>query len=169
MTLVGQLEMDGLVSVCADPWQDSSPSRVGAPEALESSAAPSGGLFVATDLQWWTTHEPNSFARDNALDDVMYRRLDPEYFAWLWSRAQLVIQAFDAGRIDRAAFDTVITRWAWIYRWAIDTWGREVLDEAIRTSEPRTYQPPTISSLPRLNPHYASVVFWMSRHATSGR
>jgi len=169
MSLVGQLEIGTLDSAYADPWPDSSPSRMGARKAPEPPAAPTGGLFVATDPQWWTTHEPNIFARDNALDDVMYRRLDPDYFAWLWSRVQLVIQAFDAGRIDRPAFDTVITRWAWIYRWAIDTWGREVLDEALRTSEPRIYKPPTISSLPRLNPHYASVVFWMSRHATSGR
>lgn len=143
MSLVTQVEMNPVVPACADPLPDFSPAPVPETARLESRDRDvEMTLFVATDLRWWGSDEPNVFARDTELDGVMYRRLDPAYFSWLSSRVQLVIAAYDARRIDRPAFDSVITRWAAIYRWALATWRSDALSAATRAHDPRLYAPP---------------------------
>jgi len=150
MSLTGQIEKTKIGSACADPLPDSSPTRgpAAAPPA-PPVARPATGLFVATDLRHWATDEPNIFASDTKLDGVMYRKLDTEYYAWLWSRVQCVIAAFDAHRIERAAFDSVIDRWAAIYKWALDTWGPEALNAAAQAGDPRLYSPPRAATILR--------------------
>ena len=58
--------------------------------AKSSAHAPDGDspscLFVSTSLATWTTANPEQFARDFQINDTVYRRLDPEYYAWLRSR-----------------------------------------------------------------------------------
>ena len=51
--------------------------------------APQETLFVSTALARWVTHEPERIARDFQINDTVYRRLDPEYYAWLRSRMNL--------------------------------------------------------------------------------
>lgn len=131
------------ISQAAPPCSNSSPapalaSVVPAPPV----ARPMTALFVATDLRWWGTDEPKLFAADTELDGVMYRRLDPAYYAWLWSRVQLVIAAYDARRIGRPGFDGVIARWSAIYKWAVDHWGADALSAAESPHNPRLYSPP---------------------------
>jgi len=128
-------------SACADPWSDfpSTPARE-APDAPAPATAATA-LFVATDLQFWPTDEPEIFARDTELDGVTYRKLDPAYFSWLSSRVRLVIAAYDAHRIERPAFDAVITPWCSIYKWALDTWSPDAVTAAER-ADSRLYIPP---------------------------
>ena len=46
-------------------------------------------LFVSTSLDTWMAGNPEIFARDVQINDTAYRRLDPDYYAWLRSRMRL--------------------------------------------------------------------------------
>lgn len=149
MSLTGQIEKTKIGSACAGPLLDSSPTPALARDvpALPAVAPRTAALFVATDLRHWATDEPEIFSRDTELDGLMYRKLDTEYYAWLWSRVQLVIHAYDAHRIERPAFESVIDRWAAIYKWALDTWGPEAV--AANSGDPRLYSPPRAATILR--------------------
>jgi hypothetical protein len=99
-------------------------------------------LYVATDLSSWKTDRAATFSRDVQINDTAYRRLDPEYFAWLRSKLTLAKEAADKGRIDRAAFDDLRIRFQEIEAWALEHFGAQSLLVAIRAHEPRLYCPP---------------------------
>jgi hypothetical protein len=103
-------------------------------------------IYVATDLGFWKTDSPSAFCRDVQIDDTAYRRLDPEYFAWLRSRVALAKEAASLGRIDRAGFEELRRRFAEIEAWALDHFGPQAVLAAIRTLEPRAYVPPRAES-----------------------
>ena len=69
-----------------------------------------GCLFVSTSLATWTTASPEQFARDFQINDTVYRRLDPEYYAWLRHKLTLAEKALEAGKIDYEAFDTLLEK-----------------------------------------------------------
>ena len=62
-------------------------------------------LYAATNLDSWETDKPRHFARDVGIDGVYYRRLDPEYYAWLRHKMALAKKALETGRLGPAAFD----------------------------------------------------------------
>jgi hypothetical protein len=101
-----------------------------------------GALYVATDLRSWRTEEPLAFCRDVQINDTAYRRLDPEYFAWLRSRLTLAEEAAGLGRIDPAGFEELRGRFQAIEAWALDHFGPQAVLAAIRTLEPGVYVPP---------------------------
>lgn len=76
-----------------------------------------------------------------------YRRLDPEYFAWLTIRAEKLRSMADAGKLSRADFLTASSRWAAVRAFAEQFWEPEVLEAArermvsLESSE-RPYPPP---------------------------
>ena len=125
-------------------------------EAIESPAAlamaatvrtsPPGGtdvqLFVSTSLQSWETSKPHLFARDVQLDDVAFRRLDPEYFAWLRSRVQALKGSLAAGRISQEAFNEIRTRFNALQEQAITIFGEQALRDALRGFDLANYRPP---------------------------
>jgi hypothetical protein len=53
------------------------------PSVIPAATATSAHMFVSTALDLWWTDRPEGFARDFQINDTVYRRLDPEYFAWL--------------------------------------------------------------------------------------
>jgi hypothetical protein len=99
-------------------------------------------LYVATDLRSWRTTDPSVFCRDVQINDTAYRRLDPEYFAWLRSRLALAKEPAKSGRIDPAAFDELGNRLTGIEAWALDHFGAQTIMAAIRNLTPRAYDPP---------------------------
>jgi hypothetical protein len=99
-------------------------------------------LYVATDLSTWAPKCPDSIARDCQIDDVVYRRLDPEYFAWLRARMFTVKRALDAGQVSSAAFDGLRARFNAIQGQAIDLFGEAALVAAVGNFDPETYRPP---------------------------
>lgn len=103
-------------------------------------------LYVATDLGFWKTDSPSALCRDVQVNDTAYRRLDPEYFAWLRSRLALAKEAASLGRIDPAGFEQLRGRFSHIEAWALDHFGSQVVLAAIRNLEPRTYAPPRAES-----------------------
>ena len=84
-------------------------------------------LYVATDLSTWAPKCPERIARDCQIDDVVYRRLDPEYFAWLRARMFTVKRAADAGQVPAATFDELRARFNGIQAQAIDLFGEAAL------------------------------------------
>jgi len=124
--------------------QHSTAISIAIPAAVRTP--PSGGtdvqLFVSTSLQSWAPDKPHLFARDVQLDDVVFRRLDPEYFAWLRSRVQALKSAQAAGRLSQEAFNEIRTRFNAIQERAIAIFGEQALREAVRGLDLDGYRPP---------------------------
>ena len=99
-------------------------------------------LYVATDLSTWAPKCPDSIARDCHIDDVVYRRLDPEYFAWLRARMFTVKRAADAGHVSPVAFDELRARFNAVQGQAVDLFGEAALVAAVGCFDPETYRPP---------------------------
>lgn len=99
-------------------------------------------LFVSTAAESWTTHQPGIFARDVQINDRAYRRLDPEYYAWLRSKMQLAKMSVDAGRLGQDQFQELRSRFNAVHEWAVDRFGESALLDAIRELDARNYAPP---------------------------
>jgi hypothetical protein len=99
-------------------------------------------LFVATSLLVWSTDEPERFARDFQINDTVYRRLDPEYYAWLRSRMVIAKRAASAGQIEAASFEELRLRFNALHEWAVEHLGGDQLLAAVRTLRPSDYSPP---------------------------
>jgi hypothetical protein len=101
-----------------------------------------GCLFVSTSLATWTTANPKQFARDFQINDTVYRRLDPEYYAWFRSRMALAKKAATAGQFDAAAFEDLRVRFNAVHEWAVEHFGDDQLVAAVRAFRPGDYRPP---------------------------
>jgi hypothetical protein len=99
-------------------------------------------LFVSTSLEVWSTDEPQRFARDFQINDTVYRRLDPEYYAWLRSRMDLAKKAANAGQLNAAAFEDLRVQFNAVHEWAMGRFGEERLLEAVRKMRASEYKPP---------------------------
>jgi len=123
-----------------------------------------GHLFVSTALDSWFTEHPAAFARDVQIDDTAFRRIDPEYHAWLRSRMQMARSAAIAGRLPRESFDELRGRFNDIHEWAIECFGEPALAEAVRSLNARDYQPPTAEHEPPIRKNDVSAI---GRHSVS--
>lgn len=106
--------------------------------------SPRTSLFVSTSLDTWTTGQPEIFARDVQINDTAYRRLDPEYYAWLRSRMNLAKLAANAGRLSPDAFDELRQNFNAVHEWAVAHFGEYSLREAVRGLDTRNYTPPGV-------------------------
>ncbi len=103
-------------------------------------------LYVATNLESWETLTPKYYARDVSVDDTCFRRLDPEYYAWLRHKMALARKAADSGRISSSAFDKLRTRFDDIHTWAVNRLGDDALRSAIQSLDPKAYSPPVLET-----------------------
>jgi len=99
-------------------------------------------LFVSTSLATWTTANPQQFARDFQLNDTVYRRLDPEYYAWLRSRMVVAKRAATCGHLSPAAFEDLRVRFNAVHEWAVEHYGDAPLLVVVRTFRSGNYKPP---------------------------
>lgn len=99
-------------------------------------------LYVATSLHSWPTDQPHRLARDVQINDTAYRRLDPDYYAWLRSRMNLARMAADAGRLRREDFDELRVKFNGVHEWAVAHFGEDALRDAIGHLDARVYSPP---------------------------
>lgn len=99
-------------------------------------------MFVSTCLRTWTTDRPHIFARDVQINDIAYRRLDPDYYAWLRSKMTMARLASNAGRISREEYEDLRQGFNAMQEWAIRRHGEPALLQAVRNLDTRTYQPP---------------------------
>jgi hypothetical protein len=119
------------------------------PAVATSSAPAHSHLFVSTALDTWITEQAAAFARDVQIDDTAYRRLDPEYYAWLRSRMLLAKKAASTGQIGIDAFDELRHRFNTIHQWALDRFGEEALIAAARGFGHCEYHPPVAEPEPQ--------------------
>ena len=99
-------------------------------------------LFVATTLESWDTDEPHIYARDVTLDGVCYRRLDPEYYAWLRHRMTRARAAADAGKLPGPAFARLRDAFNAVHAWATAHLGDRALAAAVGELDVKQYRPP---------------------------
>jgi len=98
-------------------------------------------LWVATDLDSFEEYDPR-FGYELSCDPV-YRMLDASYYAWLRHRMENVRKSHGAGRLDDATFEVLRTRFNAIHSWAVRHIGEEALRRAIRTTNVKSYVPPS--------------------------
>ena len=115
--------------------------------AVVTSSAPTAAqtrshLFVSTALDTWFTEHAAAFARDVQIDDIAYRRLDPEYYAWLRSRMMLAKNAATAGHLDAAAFEALRVRFNAVHEWAVEHLGENQPLAAVLAPRAGDYSPP---------------------------
>jgi len=103
-------------------------------------------LYVATNLESWETLTLQYYARDVSIDNTCYRRLDPDYYAWLRRKMALARRAAGSGRISSSAFETLRIRFNDIHVWAMEHFGEDVLLSAAKTLDPKIYSPPVHSN-----------------------
>lgn len=114
-------------------------------ETLTTAAQPprSGStLFVSTSLDTWTTDQPEAFTRDFQINDTCYRRLDPEYFAWLRAKMTAARKAAQSGQLSIDVFNELRSRFNAIQSSAVEHFGEPRLREAVRVLKARAYAPP---------------------------
>src|ERR1039458_610031 len=99
-------------------------------------------LDVSTALGTWRTDQPRGIARDFQINDTCYRRLDPEYYAWLRSRMHMAKLSAAAGRLPQNSFEELRAKFNAIHDWATAQFGEDRLLDAINDLDARDYQPP---------------------------
>lgn len=121
---------------------------VGEIRASQGSADPSAEvvpdyhiLWVATDLDSFEEHDPR-FGYELGCEPV-YRMLDASYYAWLRHRMGNARKSHDTGRLDDATFDALRERFNVIHNWAIQRIGEDALRQAVRTTNIKSYVPPS--------------------------
>jgi hypothetical protein len=115
---------------CAKPAEDS------------PSGETTDCLFVATSLATWTTANPEQFARDFQINDTVYRRLDPDYYAWLRSRMAVAKKAVTTGHLSPAVFEELRVRFNGVHEWVVKRFGEDELLAAVRAVRASDYKPP---------------------------
>ena len=98
-------------------------------------------LMVATNLDSWEADDPR-FGYEVVLD-ASYRQLDATCYAWLRHRMENAQSAHKAGNLNDAAFDTLREQFNAIHSWAVIHIGEDALRTAIRTTNVKTYVPPS--------------------------
>ena len=91
-------------------------------------------LFIATDLSTLT----GSYSTFEVIvGGKTYRRIDPEYYAWLRSKIELAKK-----KLDGRTYQDLRSRFMEIHRQAIDQFGVDTLKSATQHFDIRTYNPP---------------------------
>ncbi|MFB3883539.1 MAG: hypothetical protein ACE149_19915 [Armatimonadota bacterium] len=111
-------------------------------------------LYVSTELETWETTTPGP-DQDEVCERCGFRRLDPEYYAWLRHRMTVAQHFRRSGRLSAAQYQTWRARFNAIHAWAITRFGESVLISAVETLDPKGYDPPRIEDwepAPRAEP-----------------
>ena len=109
---------------------------------VDTDALRPAHLFVSTSLDTWATNQPEAFTRDFQINDTCYRRLDPEYFAWLRAKMTAARKVAQSGQLPIDAFNELRSRFNAIQSWAVEHFGEPRLRDAIRVLNAQAYAPP---------------------------
>jgi hypothetical protein len=102
-------------------------------------------LYVATDLA--TLEIPVAQGSRDYRDDVFadgrfFRRLDPEFYAWLRHKMELARSAFSRGRLPEPTFEDLRTRFNAVHVRALALFGESALLHAVQHLDPKSYPVP---------------------------
>lgn len=121
-------------------------------------AADSPRLYVSTELDTWETFTPEP-DQDAICERCGFRRLDPEYYAWLRQRMDVAKRARERGRLAAAQYQELRRRFNEVHFWAVKQFGEDALLAAVESLDPEAYQPPAIQDVdpeppqPKPEPH----------------
>ncbi|MFB3883070.1 MAG: hypothetical protein ACE149_17520 [Armatimonadota bacterium] len=100
-------------------------------------------LYISTELDTWETSTPEP-DQDQICERCGYRRLDPNYYAWLRHRMTVAQQFRRSGRLSAAQYQTWRTRFNAVHAWAMTRFGEDVLVAAVEALDPKAYRPPQV-------------------------
>jgi hypothetical protein len=99
-------------------------------------------LYVATNLAFQFVDNPAGVARDIDVNGVVFRRLDPEYYAFLRSKMKIAQTAHESGQLPEQAWEQLRIRFNDVHRFAKFVWNEEALLEVVKEFNPRVYSAP---------------------------
>lgn len=98
-------------------------------------------LWVATDLDAFEEFDPRYGYELNC--EPVYRMLDASYYAWLRHCMENAKASNETGRLDDATFNALRARFNVVHAWAVEHIGENALRRAMRTTNVKTYMPPS--------------------------
>ncbi len=113
---------------------------------------PHSELYVAIDLDTWEAPAPLQPDQDTICEPHGYRRLDPEYYAWLRKRMEGARDAVRTGRLAARQFQGLRERFNSLHTWALDRFGEPALYRAVAALDPTWYQPPRVHGFATVPP-----------------
>jgi hypothetical protein len=100
-------------------------------------------LYVSTELDTWETSTPEP-DQDEICERCGFRRLDPDYYAWLRHRMEVAKRARERRRLAAAQYQELRQRFNPVHFWATEHLGEPALLAAVQTLDPNTYRPPRV-------------------------
>jgi len=107
-----------------------------------TSLPPQPVIYVSTDLMIRQFKDAHRYPRDIDMEGVNLRRLDRDYFAWLRSRMISAQAAHQSGKLSDTAWETLRERFNSLQEIAIEIFGKQTLQQALREFNPKSYTPP---------------------------
>ena len=149
-----------------------------APQPTENdSSATEPDLFVSTDLETAQFEWAVTSTSDVEYNGKIYRRLDPEYFAWLRSRMLAAQSAFKTGKLPETTWENLKSRFNPLQEYAIQKFSKEPLQQTSRQFNPQDYQAPRLihkepekpSEPPKNNWIYPAEEAWKCQQPVTSR
>ncbi len=107
-----------------------------------TTTTPIAHPFVATDLDCreFLPTGPD----DVVIEGKCYRRLSPDYYAWLRTQMERARHQHDAGILPDTHYDTLRQRFNAMHDRAVTLFGEEMLLQTVSTFSPMTYPVPSV-------------------------
>lgn len=131
MTRMGMLPDSSQTIACPMPEPPPKPEAESHQESV---------LYVSTllDIHFADAGLPE----DIIIENIAYRKLSPDYFAWFRSRMVSAQAAHQAGKLSDQAWETLRERFNSLQEMSIEKFGKETLQKALREFNSKSYAPP---------------------------
>lgn len=128
----------------ATPNPDKRPSEPAKPSS-ENPGSESPTLYVSTNLQYRFLSDTKNLARDLMLNDVVYRRLDLQFYCWLRYKMSRLAQAYQRGELPEDRYISVLTPFMVVKAQALADYGDSEIQKAWKALLPKIdrYRPPS--------------------------
>ncbi|MEG1565099.1 MAG: hypothetical protein RR365_15480, partial [Bacteroides sp.] len=116
-------------------------------DAVEGEYSKEPVIFVTSALEWEERHDIVDERLLEALPGgrTTYR-LTPQHFAWLHSRMSNAQAAYSAGRLGDEQWNEMRRRFNRLQERSVSLFGKDTLQQALRTFSPSTYKLPGASA-----------------------
>jgi hypothetical protein len=106
-------------------------------------------IWVATDLNWFDGTDPrigyetpeNPYT--GVVPEIIYRQLDPQYYAWLDHTVKKALRAYNSGRLGKDTYHQMRWNMNPIDDLAYELFGEGVCEKAKRSFSPGLYVRPS--------------------------
>jgi hypothetical protein len=104
-------------------------------------------LFVASNLNVVMDRYEETALPERSIGGLVFRALNPMYYAWLRSKIDVAALATDARELSMEAYDTLLGKFDEIHRWATHAFGKEALRQAMGSLDVNRYRAPSEKTL----------------------